>query len=100
MVQPTNKSVIGSNLREDSIKKRDFTDLTIIVQRTEALLRRPSSFVPWLGLDSLGVYTISLFFFHHSPFFALQRQSVFCSVTEAASRQQPTTANFLSSFSK
>lgn len=27
MVQPTNKSVIGSNLREDSIKKREFTDL-------------------------------------------------------------------------
>lgn len=26
MVQPTNKSVIGSNLREDSIKKREVTD--------------------------------------------------------------------------
>lgn len=56
MVQPTNKSVIGSNLREDSIKKREFANFkgyTKMDNPAAASLLR-------LSPDSHGVYTISL----------------------------------------
>lgn len=75
MVQPTNKSVIGSNLREDSIKKREFANFkgyTKMDNPAVASLLR-------LSLDSLGVYTISLAF---SPLHLLLSSSLVSSDTQ------------------
>lgn len=83
MVQPTDKSVIGSDLREHSIKKREFADFD-----NNYALKEPSPRVVLAPRSSGSTWTRSaftaflcLFFVRLSLlFFALQRQSVFRSV--------------------
>ncbi len=90
MVQPTNKSVIGSNLREDSIKKREFTDFN---NNDTKKNNPPASALLACPLTRAG---LALLLHHFSAFFPPQLSPLLRSPatvrfrlhTEAASEQR------------